>query len=265
MALSLGTLLLGYRLEGRLGLFIALCFVVGIHLLLFFFGESGVIQELRGKPILGQDPWSLGQRVAKMSLEFGIHPPQIYLIPSRSGLALSLSRPFRSSQLAISHGTLEKLSESEVDAVLIYLLAHIEQLETFRYGLISGLLHFLLGFCRFLDTLLPQNLFRKTKKQTPFLNFMTPLSQVLLTFFIPKQSFYLKDSLAAQRTQSQRILAEALWKLEGLAQSRPFVPPPGSAHHFIVNPEPRSKKLFNFYIHPPTPLRLRRLLGTDTI
>lgn len=265
MALSLGTLLIGYRLEGRLGLFIALCFVVGVHLLLFFFGESGVIQELHGKPVLGQDPWHLGERVAKISLEFGTNTPQIYLIPSLSGLALSLSRPFRSSQLGISQGTLEKLSEAEVDAVLTYLMAHIEQLETFRYGLISGLLRFLLGFCRFLDALLPQNLFRKIKKQTPFLNFVTPLSQMLLTLFIPKQSFYLKDSLTAQQTQSHRTLAEALWKLEGLAQSRPFTPPPGSAHHFIVNPEPRSKKFFNFYIQPPTPLRLRRLLGTDTI
>lgn len=262
--ISLSFLVLGYEIGGRLGLFIGFAITAGLHFFIFVFGDSGLMKRFKVVPLEGNDPWGLHPIVEKLSLQANVlPPPQVALVESPSPLAFSLAQPWRRGYLILSTSLLSKLSAREIEAVIAHQLGHLHHMDTFRYGVAAGGIRLILGIAAALNKLWPPNWWLK-KKQEPFLALFSPLAWLVLKTAVSAKSFYQNDDLAAFLVKDKAVLAEALWKLEGLSRTRPQPLPPCTSYHFFVNPQTARGPSW-MDSHPPVAARIRRLIGTDTI
>ncbi len=264
IAVSLACLVTGYEMGGRLGLLFGLLFTTGLHVFIFFFGESRLLRKISATPVRGQDPWHLNDVIAKLSLLVELAPPELSLVNTTSPLAFTLGQPWRRGRLVLSTGLLHKLNPAEIESVIAHQIGHLHHMDSFRFGVIAGLARLILGFAHFLDRIWPLN-FWLTQKQEPFLHALAPLAWVILRLAVNSKSYYQNDDLAARLVKDKRALAEALWKMESLSRSRPYSLPPCTSHYFVVNPQGPMSRSRWLESHPPVATRIRRLIGTDWI
>lgn len=260
----LALLFVGNSLGGRLGLFIGLLFAVGLNALVFFWGESRLLQHFAAKKISGTDPWGLSKTVESLSQKLKIRPPQLYLMETSTPTAFSVGFSARKPCLCVTSGLLERLNDEELEAVLAQQLCHVSRMDSFFFGITSILANSLMAVGQFLDSLWPPNFFFE-KKQKPFLTLFSPLGWLIVRSVVSRSTYYENDRSAAQLIQSRERLGEVLWRLEGLAQARPLTVPPCTSHFFIVNPEGGRQANYFLRSHPPLSERLRSLMGTPSV
>lgn len=262
LAIAFAHLFVGYKLGGRLGLFIGLLMATNLNILVFFFGEAQLLQRFRAKKIQGQDAWGLrdiSKHYAKMA---GLPAPTIYLIPSHHVLAFSLGHTWKNAAICLSQGLLERLSPEEVDAIVAHQVCHIRRLDTFSFGVMSSLANALVGLSTVLDRAWPVNWFRKGLPQRPFSQLLSPVSWLLIRFAVSDKNFYENDDLAASLLPNRKNLATALWKMECYSQTQPVQTIPCTHHLFVVNPEGLRESNWFYLTHPKLENRIRRLVGT---
>lgn len=264
VTLSVLCLIIGYEAGGRLGLLIGFIFTALVHAFVFVFGEVRLHDHLKTQKLSGQDPWGLLSLVADLSYQLGLEPPTVYLANSQSAICLSMGQPWRRGQLVISTAVLEKLSTKELETVIAHQLGHLHHQDSFQFGVMAGLTRLFLGMARFLDRLLPIN-WSKKQKLPFFLHLMSPLAWLFLRIALSQNAYLRNDDLASHLTKDKQALAEALWKIEGLTRSRPLELPPCTSHFFIIDPQGSEKPSLWLSSHPPTSLRIKRLIGTATI
>lgn len=264
VGICVGFLILGEELGGRTGLFLGFLVAVTINALIFFMGETSILSRLGARKLKGRDAWGLQDRIEAMARELETPPPQLYLMESPTATAFSVGFSGRRTSLCVTTGLLEKLTPDEVEAVLAQQLCHLTRMESFGFGVSSVLANTLMGVGQFLDTLWPPNFFLD-RKQKPFLTLFSPLGWLIIRAVINRSTYSENDRAAADLLKSRERLGEVLWKLEGLAQTRPLEVPPCTSHLFIVNPEGFRQKNFFLRSHPPLADRLRTLIGTPTV
>lgn len=261
---SLAALIVGYQAGGRLGLFAGLVAAVFLHVFIFIFGDSRLMRTIHATPVKGQDPWDLNEKLSAISLRLGLNTPNLSLVDSESALAFSVGQPWKRGHVVLSTGLLQKLSSAEIDAVLAHQLGHLHHMDSFRFGAVTGSARLVLGLAHFLDFLWIPNFWLK-QKQEPFLAALSPLAWLILRFSVNDKSYFMNDDLAVRLVRDKKTYAEALWKLDGLARSRPFQLPPCTSHYFIVNPQNKMSRSRWLESHPNVETRIRRLIGTDSI
>lgn len=258
---SLTLLILGYELGERIGLFVGFLCAVSLNFFVFFYGESNILLSLHAKQIKGQDAWGLEEILEKYSAHLGIHPPDLYLVPSETETAFCVNHLWRKGSLAITTGLVKNFSKEDLEAVLAYQLCSLNKLDSFMVGVTSTLANALVGLGLLLDHFWPPNYFLlRSQKQKPFLRLLTPVGWGLIKLANGHKRFYENDLQAAELIHDRFRMAEVLWRLEGLAQTQPLRPPPCSSHLFIVNPEGYRQKLL-FKSHPSIEVRLQKLMG----
>lgn len=263
VGICVGFLILGEELGGRTGLLIGFFVAVAINALIFFLGETSILARFGARPLKGRDAWGLHTRVENLSKELETRAPSLYLMDSPTATAFSVGVARRPS-LCVTTGLLDKLTTEEIEAVLAQQLCHLTRMESFGFGVSSVLANTLMGVGQFLDTLWPPNFFLD-RKQKPFLTLFSPLGWLIIRAVINRSTYSENDRAAADLLKSRERLGEVLWKLEGLAQTRPLEVPPCTSHLFIVNPEGFRQKNFFLRSHPPLSERLRTLIGTPTV
>lgn len=258
---SLTLLILGYELGGRLGLFIGFLIAIGLNFFVFFYGEPQILATFHAKPLRGQDPWGLLELVEKYSDHVGLTVPDLYLIPLETETAFCVNQSWRKGSIALTSGLVRSFSREDLEAVIAFQVCSLKKLDSFTAGVTSTLANALVGVGRLLDHFWPPNYFLlKNQKQKPFLKLFAPLGWTLIRLSTRHQSFFENDLQAAELLHDRFRLAEVLWRLEGLAQTQPLLPPPCSSHLFIVNPEGYRQNLF-LKSHPSIEVRLQKLMG----
>ncbi|MFN7728206.1 MAG: M48 family metallopeptidase [Bdellovibrio sp.] len=261
---SLLCLVTGYQLGDRFGLFLGLLTTLCLHVFLFVFGDSRLMRTIQASPVKGQDPWDLNEKLADLSFRIGLHSPELSLVDSPSALAFSVGQPWRRGRVVLSTGLLQKLSGPEIEAVLAHQLGHLNHMDSFRFGAIAGCARLVLGFAHFLDYLWVPNFWLK-QKQEPFLGALSPLAWLILRFSVNDKSCFKNDDLAVRLVRNKKVLAEALWKLDGLSRTQPYQLPPCTSHYFVVNPQSKMSRSRWLESHPGIEVRIRRLIGTDSV
>jgi heat shock protein HtpX len=112
-----------------------------------------------------------------------------------------------------------------------------------------------------LDHLWPVNIFKRQIAQRPFSNLLSPLAWTILRIAVRDKLYFQNDDLAVILIDDRRILAETLWKLEGLAMAEPLKIPACTSHFFIVNPQGLQEKNWFLLTHPKIDIRVKRLIG----
>lgn len=264
LLVCLSFLAVGERFGGRAGLLTGFLLAVGLNAVIFFFGESRILSRLNARMIRGRDAWGLRPRIDALCEKLNVRPPHLFVMESPSVTAFSVGFAVRRPCLCVSTGLLQKLDERELEAVLAQQLCHVGRLDSFSFGVAGVLANTLLGFAQVLDLLWPPNYFLG-RKQTPFLTLASPLGWLILRVVVNRSTYLENDRAAADLLGDRQRLGEVLWKLEGLAQTRPLEVPPCTSHLFVVNPEGFRQKNFFLRSHPPLADRLRSLIGTPTV
>jgi heat shock protein HtpX len=225
-----------------------------LNFMVFFYGESRVLKKLNAVKLSGQDSWGLLDIVKKLSKELGVATPHVYLIPQDSANAFAVGHSWRRGSLGFTEGLAQKFEPEELEAVIAHQLCHIRRLDTFSYGVSSTLANSFVGLGQILDSLLPYKL-------KFFMPLFSPIGWLIIKLVVDEKSFFENDLMASQLLDDRNRLGEALWRLEGIAQTKPLEIPPCTSHLFIVNPEGLKQRNIFLKSHPNIELRLQKLLG----
>ncbi|MGZ5280190.1 MAG: M48 family metalloprotease [Pseudobdellovibrionaceae bacterium] len=255
-------LIMGYRLGGRMGLWIGFFAAASLVLLVYFYAQPPLLEKFRARRLSGQDAWNLQTIAAKYSRLAGVPVPDFYLMDSETAVAFSMGPSWRRAKICLSTALLKKLTDPEIEAVVVHQVCHVRRLETFSFSVSSALAHSLVGLATVMDWGWPANWTRHGLRQRPFLTLLAPLAGLIIRIAISDRNYFENDDLAASLISDRRVLANALWKIESYCQTQPLDIPPCTNHLFIVNPEGLRESNWFFVTHPKMESRLKRLAGT---
>lgn len=261
--LGFGSLIVGFKLGDRLGLFIGFVLDLIFFYFLFAQAEGSLLKKLGAEELVGQDPWNLNDRVMEKAHAMGLKAPRLFLMEQETATAFSLGIPGSPTLVALSTGLLKKLTPEEVDAILVHQVCHIARMDTFGFGVASLLADTLLSYAEFFDQLWPLRRIKRFKNQRPFQFVLLPVAWMLIRLTVRQRNYFDNDDLAQQLVPDRKILARALWKLESLNQARPLDIPDCSSHLFVVNPRGLQNIHWFYQTHPKMSVRLKRMMGTE--
>lgn len=260
--LAMAHLFLGYKLAGRLGLWIGFMLATLLVILIYFFAEAPLLYKYRARKLKGQDAWNLRELALKYSRLAGVPMPELYVMDHSTPIAFSMGPSWNQASVCVSTSLLQKLSAKELEAVMAHQVCHLRRLETFSFSVSSALANSLIGLAAVLDRGWPLNWGRKGIRQRPFLTLLAPLAGLIIRIALSDRSYFEIDDLAASFLSDSQTLAQALWKLESYCQTQPLEILPCTNHLFIVNPEGLKESNWFYVTHPKMESRLRRLVGT---
>lgn len=259
LSTSMAILWAGYTLGDRLGLLVGLATALTLHSLIFLFGDSPLFQALDTEIVLGADPWGANLEVQKVAKFLKAEQPQLYFFPSQSVNGFALALPWRRPSIGLSTGLLQKLNAQERRAVVTYLVIQSQHSKGFWLALVSVFTNTLVGLGQKLDLIWPTNYFLDRKSQI-FTSFFSSLSLILLGFVRSQKSYMRADEETGHALGDRLLWAEVLWRLGGLAETKPLLPPPGTELFFAVEPHRKSIRGLT-QIHPGLKDRLEKLSG----
>lgn len=251
---SLAFLIIGYQLGERLGLLVGFLIALLLNFFVFYYGDNRILAKLNASRVKGQDAWGLAEKVSQLSEKLGMPAPSIYITPHLSVNAFCVGHSWRVGSLGFTAGLLQKLNDEELESVIAHQLCHIRNLDTFAFGVTSTLANSLVGLGQFLDSLLPYKL-------QFFMPLLSPLGWFIIKSVVVEKSFFENDLMAANLLEDRMRLGEILWRLEGLAQTKPLEIPPCTSHLFMVNPEGFKQRNLFLKSHPAIEVRLQKLMG----
>jgi len=228
-------------------LYAAICYVLADRLILF---------SLKARKILRENNVHLYQRIAVLSQQAEILPPELYYIDDSAMNVLSLGKNPNKGKIILTKGLMEKLSAPEIEAALSHELTHIKVQDT-RLGALTTLTVCGFPFCAEL-------LRRHGPVFLPFallLSLFSPPSALLLHLVISPKREFEADAAGALITRYPQGLAQALEKITQDPYSVATAMN-ATAHLFIVNPfsgkaNRSASSLFN--THPPIAQRIKIL------
>lgn len=262
MSIALSFLILGYEFAGRLGLFLGLLFAVGFHLLVFFYGDSKLLQFLNAHQLKGQDADGITELVKKYCQQINLDMPEIYLVKTSTATAFASGSSLKGACIGLSENLLKFLSREELEAVIAHQVSHLHRLQGFGFNAAHTLAFSVVGLGNLLDSLVLPKVVFKLPQFRIFSILLSPFAWLILKVAVTDRVYFESDDMAVSLVRDRKPLAEALWKLENLSQVDPLLElPPCSSHFFIVNPRGLKEKNWFLLTHPKIDIRVKRLIG----
>ncbi len=262
--LSLILIISGHFIGGREGLLWGFAIALCVNTISYFYSDFYFVNQYHGHLIEGQDSWGLISITQELSKKARIHCPEIYLFDCLTPQALATGRNWKSGQLFISTGAVEKLTLNELKAIVAYQIITLKNHDTLAFTIASSLAQGVMFLPQQADRLIALTLGPKwefQKKGQVLAWAMAPLASLIVHLCINRQSILNVDKEAAKLCGSSQNLASALWKLTSYQKTRPqnFAAP--SAHLFIVSPLTGKTWTGYFNLQPGIKERLKNLIG----
>jgi heat shock protein HtpX len=266
-------LAIGHLLAGKEGMIIAFVVALAMNFFAYFFSDKMALAMYGAREIPYEEaPW-LHQMVEELARKAGIPKPKIYLAPILVPNAFATGRDPNHAAVAVTSGILQILNKDELKGVLAHELGHIKN----RDILISSIAATIGGAISMLANMaFYSSLFGGKDEEgntnliatiigSIILFIVAPLAATLIQMAISRSREFIADETGAKISGCPLCLANALRKLEEMAQN-PDIQHlasekvnPGTAHMMIVNPLRADTIMKLFSTHPPTEERIRRL------
>ncbi len=266
-------LAIGHLLAGKEGMIIAFVVALAMNFFAYFFSDKMALAMYGAREIPYEEaPW-LHQMVEELARKAGIPKPKIYLAPILVPNAFATGRDPNHAAVAVTSGILQILNKDELKGVLAHELGHIKN----RDILISSIAATIGGAISMLANMaFYSSLFGGKDEEgntnliatiigSIILFIVAPLAATLIQMAISRSREFIADETGAKISGCPLCLANALRKLEEMAQN-PDIQHlasenvnPGTAHMMIVNPLKADTIMKLFSTHPPTEERIRRL------
>jgi heat shock protein HtpX len=256
----------GGLLGGRSGMMMAFVFALIMNFVSYWFSDKIVLKMYGAQPIGESEAPVLHRIVRNLATRAGIPMPKLYLIPSEAPNAFATGRNPQHAAVAVTHGILRIMDETELEGVLAHELSHVLN----RDILISTIAATVAGAISMLANIAQWGMMfggsrhddegRGTNPIALILTvILAPLAAMLIQMAVSRSREYQADASGAQLTRNPTGLASALAKLGQASRMVPMDANPATAHLFIVNPL-SGRSLSNlFATHPPLEDRIARL------
>ncbi len=246
----------GHWLGGRQGALFAIIIAFSLIYIIYSVGNQMAFSVFTSRRIEGQDPWGLGETLARLVHRSKVPVPKLYLIEATFPTVFASGMDSKEISIFATTGLLKTLSPQEVEAVLAQQLAFIK-----RHEVLPAMVGAVLATA-FLS--LTEN--QSATPQTPVLNrlvfsLFAPLALVSIHLHVGSRSYFQADALACQWLDNPIHLAHALIKLDSYAKTQPPQIPFSIGHLFIVNPLTVGNWGRYFSTQPPIGKRIHKLVG----
>jgi heat shock protein HtpX len=259
-------LALGEVLGGAQGLVMAFGFAVIMNFVSYWFSDKIVLKMYGAQPIGEAEAPVVHRIVRNLATRAGIPMPKLYLIPSEAPNAFATGRNPQHAAVAVTHGIMRIMDETELEGVLAHELSHVLN----RDILISTIAATVAGAISMLANIAQWGLMfggsrhddegRGTNPIALLLTvILAPLAAMLIQMAVSRSREYQADASGAQLTRNPNGLASALTKLGQATKMIPMDANPATAHLFIVNPLSGRALSSLFATHPPLEERIARL------
>jgi heat shock protein HtpX len=256
---STSLLFYGYSAFGRLGLILGFFFSLVFNVLIFIYGDFKLYGFFKSTELKGQDPYGALQVRDILCAQLKMEKPKIRIYESGSINSFTLGLFWNSPTIFISTGSVNHLSRSELEQVILLCLCQIKKMDSFAFGVVSVLANTTAGFAYLLDQLIFLKFIFKSNLML-FSLISKPLIWVLVKTVANTDSYYRNDRLCCEVLKDKRQFCELLWKLDGYSKTLPDTIPEGTAHLFLVHPSCRLQSYFE-RIHPSVQRRIVHLIG----
>jgi heat shock protein HtpX len=266
-------LAIGHLVAGKQGMIIAFVVAMVMNFFSYFFSDKMALAMYGAREISYEEaPW-LHQMVEDLARRAGIPKPKIYLAPIHVPNAFATGRDPEHAAVAVTSGILQILNKDELRGVLAHELGHIKN----RDILISSIAATIGGAISMLARMVYYTSFLGGRDEENNGNLITntigalilfivaPIAATLIQMAISRSREFLADEAGAKISGCPLCLANALRKLEEMAQNPNLQEVasqevnPGTAHMMIINPLRADTIMKLFSTHPPTEERIRRL------
>jgi Zn-dependent protease with chaperone function len=231
---------------------------LSINFLLLTYDQVLHFRALNGQPLVGNDPWGLLKIVHDLSEDLKIPVPQTYLLPNASAQVFSYAKTRKRTRLFVSEGALSLLNPRQLRAVLTFQMLSIRgQFNLLNYWMAAILdMFFRIG--------------RAIEKAFAFVFgwapplaawFIAPWMWFLRAALLSSRDFQRLDLETARHLDNPEDLAQALWKMEAYAQTKPWPEPWIFAHMCVVSPLSLRRSNGFTRVQPPLKGRIKTLVG----
>lgn len=262
---SLLIILASHGWGGRQGLLWGVIIALSINCLIYFYNDLRLESLFPGHTVEGQNPWGLLETAKNFSGKARIPTPKVMILDSLAPQALVMGRSWKSATIILTEGLLRSLTKAERDAVIAYQISCIKKLDTLAFTVACACTDFLFAVSRFIDLLIRGILGPKkdphSRQNHLFSLLVAPLASALVRISVGSGRYLANDSIAASWLDDPKALAQALWKLESYASTRPLGITASTAPMFIVNPLTGHGWTRYFHVHPSVEKRIRNLIG----
>jgi heat shock protein HtpX len=256
----------GGLLGGRSGMMMAFVFALIMNFVSYWFSDKIVLKMYGAQPIGEAEAPAVHRIVRNLATRAGIPMPKLYLIPSEAPNAFATGRNPQHAAVAVTHGIMRIMDETELEGVLAHELSHVLN----RDILISTVAATVAGAISMLANMAQWGLMfggarhddegRGTNPIALILTvILAPLAAMLIQMAVSRSREYQADASGAQLTRNPNGLASALTKLGQASRMVPMDANPATAHLFIVNPLSGRAMMNLFATHPPLEERIARL------
>jgi heat shock protein HtpX len=260
-------LAIGAWLGGSNGVVIAFVFAVIMNFGSYWFSDKIVLRMYKAEEV-GPDN-RLYQIVERLARQAGLPMPRVYVIPDPSPNAFATGRNPSHAAVAATEGILQILSDNELEGVLAHELAHVKHRDILTSSIAATLAAAIIMIAHQLRWLA---IFGglgggrdRDRGGNPIallaMIILAPFAAMLIQMAISRSREYDADAGGAKITGNPYGLADALRKIDAVAQRVPLEANPATAHMFIIKPFSGQFLTSLFSSHPPTEDRIRALLG----
>jgi heat shock protein HtpX len=256
----------GGLLGGRGGMMTAFVLALVMNFVSYWFSDKIVLKMYGAQP-LGESEAPVVHRIVRsLATRAGIPMPKLYLLPSEAPNAFATGRNPQHAAVAVTHGILRIMDETELEGVLAHELSHVLN----RDILISTIAATIAGAISMVANMAQWGLMfgggrhddegRGTNPIALILTvILAPLAAMIIQMAVSRSREYQADASGAKLTRNPLGLASALGKLEQGSRMVPMNANPSTAHLFIVNPLSGRSLMSLFATHPPVQERIARL------
>lgn len=229
----------------------------------FWFSDTMVLRGYGAQPITPEQAPELYGMIDRLRQRAGLPMPRVAIVPSPQPNAFATGRSPSKAVVAVTQGLLSSMPADELEGVIAHELAHIKNRDMLTSTVAAGIAA-VLGVLPWLAmSFLRRSDDDDSGAEVAFM-FAAPFIAGLLQMAISRQREYEADRVAAEITGRAKPLAQALTRIDAMAQQMPMHVSPSLAPLAQVNPLGRLRGLMRLYdTHPPTEERVRRLLAQD--
>ena len=247
---------MGFMFGGSGGAMIALVIAAGMNLFTYWNADKIVLRMHNAREVDAHSAPDFHGMVARLAGRAGLPMPKVYIVEDDSPNAFATGRNPENAAVAATTGLLQRLSPTEVEAVMAHELGHVRNRDTLvmtMVATIAGAISMIANFGLF---------FGGSDNRNPVAAiaamFMAPFAAMIVQMAISRTREYGADRAGAEISGNPRALASALAKIAMPAAQRPTeatMRNPAAAQLYIVPTAVRSL----FSTHPDTRERIARL------
>jgi len=252
-------LAIGFFFAGTAGMTLAFVLAMGMNLFSYWFSDKIVLAMYRAKEIKRSQNPKLYRIVEKVAEEADIPKPKVYMVDTDVPNAFATGRNTKHASVAVTKGIMQKLNDSELEAVLGHEISHVKNRDILTASIaatLGGAIAYIAQMAWLGFSARDRN--SSSAALLPLL-VLAPISATLIQLAISRGREYEADHDGAILTKNPLGLASALEKIEDSVKQHPMKGNAASSHLFIVNPFKIDTFVSLFSTHPPTAERVKRL------